>query len=226
MAIVTEIEFAHDDGALVDTLTRNPELDVTIVRDARTAPGESVYLVQFGADGLDYIQAELEDDHSVAGVSRQQWFAEQRILGVEFASEAKLLNPEVTAKDGLVLKARSSNTYQEPRGWRERWLLPDGDALQDVWRHAREEGFEFDIVDLQQQGDTNPDFSGRTTLTAEQRDGLVTAYQRGYFTEPRETGLEELAADMGLSPTAVGGRIKRGMKTLIWQTLVVEDRMQ
>ena len=225
MAIVTEIEFAHEDGALVDTLTGNPDLDVTIVRDARTAPGECVHLVRFGTDRLDHVRSALESDHSVASVTRLDWFEEQHILGVEFAPGAKLLNPQVTDKNGLVLKARSSNVDQEPRGWRERWLLPDGDALQDIWQYAREEGFAFDIIDLQQQGATGPDFSG-ATLTPEQRDGLITAYERGYFTEPRETGLEELAADMGLSPTAVGGRIKRGMKTLIWQTLVMEDHVQ
>lgn len=226
MAIVAEIEFAHEDGALVDTLTENPELDVTVVRDARTAPGECVHLVKFGTDRLDEVRASLENDHSVATVTRLEWFEKQRILGVEFAPDAKLLNPQVTDKNGLVLKARSSNTYTDPRGWRERWLLPDGDALREVWQYARDEGFAFDIVDIQQSGDTAPDFSGTTTLTDEQRDGLVTAYERGYFTEPRETGLEELAEDMGLSPTAVGGRIKRGMKTLIWQTLIVEDRVQ
>lgn len=225
MTIVTEIAFAHEDGALGDTLTEHPELDVTIVRDARTAPGESVHLVRFGCDDIEMVLTALENDHSVASVSRTQWFEEQHILGVEFASDAKLLNPHVTDKNGLVLEARSSNTYQSPRGWRERWLLPNGDALREIWQHAREEGFEFDIVDLQQQGDTTPDFTGNVTLTPEQRDGLITAYEHGYFTEPRETGLDELAADMGLSPTAVGGRIKRGMKTLIWQTLIHEDRV-
>lgn len=226
MAIVTEIEFAHEDGALVDTLTAHPDLDVTVVRDARTAPGERVHLVKFGGDRLDEVRASLEEDHSVASVSRLEWFEEQHILGVEFSPDAALLNPRVTHENGLVVKARGSNTSTDPRGWQERWLLPDGDALRRIWAFAREEGFAFDIVDLQQPDDTGPDFAGTTTLTLEQRDGLVTAYERGYFTEPRETGLEELAADMELSPTAVGGRIKRGMKTLIWQTLVMEDRVQ
>ena len=226
MAIVTEIEFAHEDGALVDTLTAHPDLDVTVVRDARTAPGERVHLVKFGTERLDEVRASLEADHSVASLSRLEWFEEQHILGVEFSPDAALLNPQVTDEDGLVVKARSSNAYTDPRGWRERWLLPDGDALRRIWEYAREEGFAFEIVDLQQPDDTRQDFAGTTTLTPEQRDGLVTAYERGYFTEPRETGLEELAADMELSPTAVGGRIKRGMKTLIWQTLVTEDHVQ
>lgn len=226
MAIVTEVSFAHEDGALVDTLTEHPELDATVVRDARTAPGECVYLVRFGSDDLDLVKGALEADHSVESVSRLQWFESQQILGVEFASDAKLLNPEVTARNGIVLKARSSHTYQEPRGWHEQWLLPDGDTLQDIWQFARESGFRFEIVDLQQPGDPDPETVDTTHLTPQQRDGLVTAYEHGYFTEPRETGLEELADEMGLSPTAVGGRIKRGMKTLIWQTLVQDERIQ
>lgn len=226
MAIVTEVTFAHEDGALVDTLTANPEIDATVVGDARTAPGESMYLVQFGSGDLEHVMSALEDDHSVAAVKRVEWFAEQNILGVEFAPDAKLLNPEVTARNGLVLKARSNQTYTEPRGWYERWLLPDDSALQDIWQSARDEGFEFDIIDLKQPSDTGPEVAETATLTSEQRAGLVTAYERGYFTEPRETGLEELAADMGLSTTAVGGRIKRGMKALIWQTLIQDDQVR
>jgi hypothetical protein len=226
MAIVTEVTFAHEDGALVDTFTANPELDATVVGDARTEPGETIYLIQFGSSDLEYVRAALEDDHSVAAVKRVEWFAEQQILGVEFAPDAKLLNPVVTARNGLVLKARSNQTYSEPRGWHERWLLPDDSALQEIWQSARDQGFQFDIVDLEQPSDAGPGVAETATLTAEQRAGLVTAYERGYFTEPRETGLDDLAADMGLSTTAVGGRIKRGMKALILQTLIQNDQVR
>lgn len=223
MAIVAEVDFAHEHGALVDTLTGNPDLDLMVVRDARTAPGQSEYLVRFECDRLDEVVDALEADHTVGQVARVPWFEDQHIVGVEFAPDARLLNPEVTARNGLVLKARSGPGNRRPRGWRERWLLPDGDALQEIWQDARADGFEFDIIDLEQQGTTGTELSRTVSLTPEQRDGLVVAYRHGYFDEPRKTSLEALADELDVSPTAVGGRIKRGMKTLIWRTLVLDE---
>lgn len=223
MAIVTEVEFAHRNGALVDTLTEHPEIRASVVGDARTDPHGCVHLIRFEGTDLDVVRDVLERDRSVASVHSMPGFEAQHILGVEFAPEAKLMNPSVTSRNGLVLQARSSHATAEPRGWRERWLLPAGDDLQELWHHARGEGFEFEIADLQQQGENGSSFASPAGLTPEQRDGLIAAYDHGYFTEPRETTLEVLADELDLSTTAVAGRIKRGMKSLIWETLIKNE---
>lgn len=223
MAIITEVRFAHEDGALVDTLTENPDLDVAVLRDARTDPEQNVYLIRFDNVRLDEIQTILESDHTVRESKPMPGFEDQRLLGIEFEPETKLLNPEVTNKDGFVLEARSSNTAGRPRGWHERWLLSDGEVLQDIWHWARQEGFEFEILELHQQGRSDLNNSISVTLTEQQREALVTAYERGYFTEPRETSLEELAESLEISPTAVGGRLKRGMKSLVSRTLIRDE---
>jgi predicted DNA binding protein len=51
----------------------------------------------------------------------------------------------------------------------------------------------------------------------------VTAYKEGYFEEPRTTSLEELGDILDISPTAVGGRLRRGMAALIETTLSEEN---
>jgi predicted DNA binding protein len=53
---------------------------------------------------------------------------------------------------------------------------------------------------------------------------LTLAYEHVYFTEPRETDLEELAELLDLSPSAVAGRLKRGMKLLIEETFIAHDQ--
>ncbi|MFC6941656.1 helix-turn-helix domain-containing protein [Salinirubellus sp. GCM10025818] len=224
MAIVTEVRFAHGDGALADTLAALPDVDVTVIREASTDPGGSVYLLRFDGDigGYEELEEVLDADHTVRAAEPMSGFEDQHLWGVEFSAEAKLLAPKVTNEEGFVLDARSSDLDGGRRGWHERWLVPDREALHEIWEGAREEGFEFEIIEFRSQGRTDPEYPGGGAPTDEQREALLAAYEHGYFAEPRETSLEELAEVLGLSPTAVGGRLRRGMRSLVGMTLVVE----
>jgi len=226
MAIITEVRFVHEHGALADTLNALSEADVAVVRDARTDPEHNVYVIRFEGAPLDEIEAVLADDHTVDSVDPMPGFEDQQLLGVEFAPGTMLLNPQVTNEDGFVIEARGSRVGAGARGWHERWLLPDGESLRNIWEHAREHGFEFDVLELNQHGRADPDFRRADVVTDQQREALTTAFDGGYFTEPREMSLEELAESLDLSSTAAAGRLRRGMKALIGATLIVGDQEQ
>lgn len=53
------------------------------------------------------------------------------------------------------------------------------------------------------------------TLTDAQREALALAYERGYFESPRETTLEELAAEFGITGQSLGSRLRRGVNRLV-----------
>ena len=226
MPIITKVRFAHEDGALADTLAALPDLHVTVVPEASTDPMSSVYLLRFETDAPADIEAVLEDDHTVQSVEPMPVFEDENTIAVEFAADAKLLAPRVTSEDGYVLEAQSSNAEKRPRGWYERWSLPDRGSLHDIWQDAVAEGFDFEVIDFHEQGHTDPEYSGPNGHTPEQREALVAAYEMGYFTEPRETSLEELAAELGISPTAVAGRLKRGMRSLIGTTIIMDRQRE
>lgn len=223
MSIITEVRFGHEDGALADTLEALPEVEVTVVGEAGTDPQNEFYVFRFDAEGTTDVGSVLGDDHTVLNADRMTGF-EDELWEVQFTPGTALMAPRVTAAEGFVLDARSANGGTDPRGWHERWLLPDREALQDIWRVAREEGFEFEVLDFREHGRTDPAYPGREVPTEQQREALVVAYEKGYFTEPRETSLEELAEELAISPTAVGGRIKRGMKSLIGMTVMGVER--
>ncbi|MFB6219623.1 MAG: helix-turn-helix domain-containing protein [Halobacteriaceae archaeon] len=220
MPIITEVRFAHPDGALADTLAARPELGVSVVQEASTDPDQDRYLLQFEGDAGD-IEAVLEDDTTVGAVESVPEFEGQQVWSVEFAPGTELLAPRVTAADGFVLEARSA-AVGEGRGWRERWLLPDREALQDIWEYARGAGFEFEVLEFRPQGRASLEYAGADAPTAEQREALVAAYEGGYFAEPREMSLAELAERLDLSPTAAAGRLRRGMKATIEMALAVD----
>lgn len=57
-------------------------------------------------------------------------------------------------------------------------------------------------------------------LTDTQREALVLAYERGYFDSPRETSLEEIAAELGITQQSLSSRLRRGHRRLIAGTLI------
>lgn len=223
MAILTEVRFVHEHGALVDTLTALPEADVSIVRGATQGPDHSVYAVRFEGVDLEAVETALAADHTVCDVHRMPGFEDRQLLGVEFAPEALLLNPAVTREGGFVVEARGETADGEARGWRERWLLPDEESIRNVWQYALEQGFEFELLELHQHGRGDSEFRGTDAVTAPQQEALTTAWRGGYYAEPREMSLDELAAELDLSPTAAAGRLRRGMKALVGSVLTVDD---
>jgi glycerophosphoryl diester phosphodiesterase len=223
MSIVTEVRFAHENGALADTLSRSPDLTVSVIQESSTNPERDLYFMRFDSGGDDDIRETLDADSTITGVELMPGVEDQPVFGIEFAPETMLMAPRVTSQDGFVLDARSSpNVTPELDGWRERWLLPHREALQTIWQWAHEAGFEFDVVTFHKRGRADLEHAGVDDLTEEQREAIVAAYEQGYFTEPRETSLEELADSLGLSATAVSRRIRRGMKSTIETTLMTE----
>jgi hypothetical protein len=223
MSIVTEVRFAHENGALADTLSRSPDLTVSVIQESSTNPERDLYFMRFDSGAIDDVRETLDADSTVTGVELMPGVGDQPVFGIEFAPETMLMAPRVTSQDGFVLDARSSpNVTAELDGWRERWLLPHREALQTIWQWAHEAGFEIDVVTFHKRGRADPEYEGPNDLTEEQREAMVAAYEQGYFAEPRETSLEELAESLGLSATAVSGRIRRGMKSTIETTLMME----
>jgi hypothetical protein len=216
------VRFAHEDGALADTLDELPDVDVRVLPETSTDPEQVMYVMAFENADEQTLEATLRRDHTVSDVRPMPEFEGCNLWGVAFEDETKLLGPRVTRDGGFVVDARSEGSDRDPRGWHERWLLPDREAAHNIWTYAREEGFEFDVLDLHRQSDVDVENPIRDSLTDQQRAALLTAYERGYFAEPREASLEAVADALGHSPSAAGGRIKRGMKSLIETTLAVD----
>lgn len=69
-----------------------------------------------------------------------------------------------------------------------------------------------------------PDETTRTEfgfgLTPEQRETLTLAVERGYFAVPRETKLDEIAEETGITRQAASERVRRGAETVLRKALI------
>lgn len=57
-------------------------------------------------------------------------------------------------------------------------------------------------------------------LVLPEGETLVTAYERGFFEAPRETSIDELSEALGVSSSAVSGRLRRATRNLVEHTLI------
>jgi len=59
-------------------------------------------------------------------------------------------------------------------------------------------------------------------LTQTQREALGLAYERGYFDSPRQTSLDEIATELGITQQSLSSRLRRGHRRLIAENLIID----
>lgn len=217
MVISITVYVEHPDLALSHTIRTLPDVSVGVIPDAGTDPNHDVYYFWIEAEDFDAVDATLAEDHTVEEFSVVVETEARRTYRIEYGDGTKLISPAVTERGGITLDSRSHSN-----GWKLELQLQDHDALYALDEYATEEGIRLEILELQHSGDEEDalDFG----LTESQREALVGAYVHGYYDEPRETSLEGLAALLGISPTAMSGRLRRGSTRLIEAALVDEER--
>lgn len=211
MSLIAILDIAHPDLALTPTIRDCPEVSIEVVPHSTTDPetGLFFYLVA-GAD--ETFEDVLERDHTVTDWMLVDDLGSTRIYRFQHAEDTVLISPMTTELGGLLLNAESTD-----RGWTNRLHLPDREALAELWDCCEERDISFELRRMFRQDEWTRETVPE--VTDEQRAALVCAHEEGYFEEPRETSLEELADRLGISPTAVGGRIRRGTGKLVESTL-------
>ena len=102
-----------------------------------------------------------------------------------------------------------------PDGWRQTGWFADRDAFRkfsSFWQ--RNAGFR--LHRLTQDGESEPPGDG---LTDRQHEALRIAYELGHFDIPRQASLEDVAAELDISPSSVSERLRRAQTQLIEETV-------
>ncbi|WP_435069116.1 helix-turn-helix domain-containing protein [Haloplanus sp. C73] len=214
MSLVAVVDLAHPDLALTPTI-RSTDASIQVVSHTATDPETGMFFFLVEADSFPEFEAALEADHTVSESMLVAEASTTRIYRLGHTPGTKLVSPPVTEMGGLMLEAESTSD-----GWSVRMQLPDRETLGALWEHCENEGIQFELGHIYSLDDFSLDGVG---LTDAQHDALIMAYEAGYFEEPRGTSLEELADELDISPTAVGGRIRRGTARLIERTLLDEE---
>lgn len=210
MTVVAEFTAGIDDFPLGPALGVTDTLRVELERVVPTDGGVLPFFWVWTDDPDAYADAAGEHPavESVTVLShvdggalcRAQWEADRTGL------LAAILSSGVT-----VLDTRTDGTR-----WRLRVRATDRDDVSALLDHCRESEVDIELTRLAPE--SGPD--EHDGLTDAQREILLFALEAGYFEEPRESSLEDLAAELGVSRQAVGTRLRRAYANLIEHSLV------
>ncbi|MFC6904905.1 helix-turn-helix domain-containing protein [Halalkalicoccus tibetensis] len=154
------------------------------------------------------------------------------------------------ADDPTVENARCITRFDDSALYRIEWAEPDygflgwfrdghatlleADGVEDEWHlklrvesreelgtfqtYCEEQDVRFELLRL--YGLRKPKM-GQFNVSEKQFEALTTAQEMGYFEIPRDASLDELAAELGVSPRAASERLRRGQTNLIHNSLMI-----
>ena len=205
----------HDMIALGPTLRRLDGVTIEVISQGTTNPGGKFFPFVIEYPDRTDLEAALDADPTVKAFRRIEWTDGTGLYRIEHTPETKLISTIVADVDGFLAHTETKGT-----GWLVRLLLPDRSAMNEIWEYATSEGISIDVIEM--YGNRDADGTTSYGLTDQQETALLVAFQEGYFDEPRGASLEEIAAELDLSSTAISGRLRRGMRNLVSATIAEE----
>ena len=136
---------------------------------------------------------------------------DQSVFRVTWERDRSTFGSLLDEAEGHVLRAVGS-----VEGWEVSALFPSPEALPAFWDSTRRADREVTVESIQSE------FSPETAsdgLTAEQRQTLRRAVERGYYDVPRSCTVLDLAEEFGISDQAVSERLRRGTKRMLEEGL-------
>lgn len=211
-AVIADIRLRHPELVLTETLQT---VDISVELEYQSLAGSGAYYLFFSVyDGdFDAFDAAVADDPTVAESRVTVDADEFRVYRILLTSTEHLVLPEAANLGMRVLYAEGA----DDGGWLATLEVPELEALHRFREHCADRDVAFSVERLYRADDERGAEYG---LTSVQRETLVTAYERGYFEAPRETSIDQLGEALEVSSSAVSGRLRRGMRNLVENTLL------
>jgi predicted DNA binding protein len=212
--ITATLRIKSPDLALTETVAYANTATVQPVAGVGTVPNLGAHLFTVQTDDFDRFETALDRDPTVDSYERVVNHGGEAVYSFEYGSEATVFSTAIAEVNGISLDWTNDGTAWTVRVW-----LPDREALASLWEYATEYGIDFS---LEQVRDYASPGETESSLTQNQREAILLALEMGYFEEPREATLTEVAAELGISQPSAGGLLRRGIKRLVVSTVAVD----
>ncbi|MBS3761498.1 helix-turn-helix domain-containing protein [Halodesulfurarchaeum sp.] len=211
--ITAVVQVEHPDIVLTQTVAHDRSAKVASVSEAGTDPTSGKFFYHIESDDFARFEDGLRNDPTIGEFERVTETNEERaIYSFEYTPEAKVLSPIISAANGVILDMEN-----EGSAWILTVWIPERTELVQLWDYAGQHAIDIDLLRVNEYASLEKTDDG---LTDSQRNALRVALETGYFEEPRNATLSEVAADLDISPPAASGLLRRGIKRLIVSSLV------
>jgi len=212
MTLYTTIQLGSP--ALGTSVRHAPAVDVSLEQRTMTSDGSLDATVRARGPDLDAFEDGLDADGTVSRWIPIGGTDTWKLYRTRFTETAAESIDYGGLADGRAVFHSAERTE---RAWTVEALMPDRSVLQQFERNCEAAGVQFNLLQLCQTEELE---GGRQFgLTDLQAETLFEAYDRGYYTVPRETNLQEVATPLDVSHQALSERLRRGVGSLIENTI-------
>jgi predicted DNA binding protein len=203
----------HPDIVLSQTVAHDRSSKVKSVSEAGTDPTSGRFFYHIESADFSRFEEGLRNDTTVGEFERVIETRDgEAIYSFEYTDEAKILSPVVSAANGVILDMEN-----EGSAWILTVWISERTDLVQLWNYAQQHDIEIELLRVNEYAGLGTTDAG---LTDSQRDALLVALESGYFEEPRDATLSEVAAELDISQPAASGLLRRGTRRLVVSSLL------
>lgn len=211
--ITAVVRVEHPDIVLTKTVTHDRSSVVKSVLEAGTDPSSGRFFYRVESADFSRFEAGLRADHTIDEFDRVVETSDgQAIYSFAYTEDAKVISPIISSATGVILEMENDGI-----GWLLTIWMPDRTKLALLWDFAEENGIDIELLRVNEYAGIEQTDSG---LTDSQREALLVAFELGYFDDPRQATLGDVAAALDISKPAASGLLRRGTRRLIVSSLV------
>lgn len=210
MSLVAEFSVPTDAFCLEDTLAAVPSASVELDRLVAHSPDYVMpFLWVLDAD-RDAFEAALADDPTAETATITDSFDDADLYQVTWADIVSNRLAAILDHEGIVLEARGTS---------EEWYFRVRFGSRDHFTEFENYFQQFGEITLHQLTAPQTPCGVTYGVSPKQREALLAAYDAGYYANPSETTGESVAEDLGISQQSLSRRLRRGVTTLIENTI-------
>lgn len=211
MAIVAEFRVAAGAFPLGAIFQRYPEAAVEL---ERVVPTQARVIPYFWVRGVaaEDVEAAFDGHPGAAEVRLVDRVGDEQLLRVTWDPEEDGVLSAIAGTEVTLLSATGNSEE-----WRFEVRAEASEPIGSFQERCREAGVPIRLTglhDLSHAQDRTLD------LTEAQREALILALERGYYDDPRQATLAEIAEELDITGQSLGSRLQRGTRRLIQQVLV------
>lgn len=212
---IAEVQLSHPRLALAPTIRQLP--DVSIELDYQIIADPGTYYLFFEVEGHEFgaFDAAVAEDETVADSTVIIEGDDFRVYRMRLLDLDRLVLPTAAELGMRILYAEAGGA-----GWRAKLEVPDLGLLREFREHCTDREVAFTMRKIYERED---EAGGEFGLTPAQREVLVVARRAGYFEEPRDASLQDVADALGISQSAASGRLRRAVSRLVATTVAEES---
>lgn len=192
------------------------EGDTSITLETMVPIGERSVPLFRVHDGRETFEERVREHPAVQDIQLINTHNEETLYALDWEIGSDTFFQGILECEGHVLEATGTASR-----WGFELRFPSHEALSTFQEYSTEADLMIDIERI--YNPTKPDAGPWFGLTVSQREVLTRAVQAGYYSIPRQASTLDLAEEFEISDQAVTERLRRGIHTLVTNTVLVSE---